>query len=593
MKRIVRSAFTAVTVASLVAGSTACNDYLEVKPTAVDTPETIFSTVSGATSALVGVYDLLSGDATYGNRLSSFYPFDSDEMQSSQGGDDAGSGRRGIARYASVATNAEVLNPWNDLYRGIERANVCIKYIPEMAQYQGGSDQATVKRLHGEALTLRAQYFFELVRNWGDVPEPRTPSVTGMDFNVSRADRDQILEHLLDDLALAQTLVPWRSESPATFERITKGAVKALRARIAMYRAGYALRQDGSVRRGTDPNTYYTIARNECSDLMARRGEHTLNTSYEETWRSINELRPEPAHEIIFEASMGGASANSDSKLGYYNGPRITASPKYGQSSGAVTALPTYFYAFDSTDTRRFVTLAPYTIGSSDNQASTTLINVYDGKFRRDWRVPLVPAVSVQSLNYNWPIIRFADVLLMFAEAQNELSGPNAAYNGVTPVQALEEVRRRAFRTSYVALPSSQTSSQSAFFDAIVKERFLEFGGEGIRKYDLIRWNLLTTKITETKATLRAWMTGAGAGANIPTTAYFRVVNGQVQYARSLYRPAPATAPAGTTSVAWRSSITEARVADIASGYNPQRQLLPIPAAAINTNPNLVQNPGY
>ncbi|WP_324673024.1 RagB/SusD family nutrient uptake outer membrane protein [Hymenobacter sp. GOD-10R] len=593
MKRIFRPTLVAAAIACSL-GVSSCKDYLEVNPTAVDTPETIFSNVSGATSAIIGAYDPLSGDAGYGNRLSSYYPFDSDEMQSSSGGDDAGSGRRGIARYTSVTTNAEVLNPWNQLYQGIERANLCIKYVPEMTQYNSGTDMVTVRRIHGEALTLRAQYYFELVRNWGDVPEPRTPSVTGQDFNLPRTDRDVIFDHLLDDLALAETLVPWRSEV-ASDERITKGAVKALRARIAMYRGGYSLRQNGQVSRPSNYKDFYAIARNECSDLMANRGQHTLNANYEETFRSINELRVEAAHEIIFQVGMGGASAASDSKLGYYNGPRITASPKYGQSSGAVTVLPTYFYAFDSLDTRRDVTIAPYTIGSTDNQALTTLISMYDGKFRRDWRLPLVPAVSVQSLNYNWPLIRFADVLLMFAEAQNDLAGPTVAYNGVTATQALMEVRVRGFKGNTKAAGTPPTD-QAGFFNAIVNERFVEFGGEGIRKYDLIRWNLLGTKLAETKATLRAWIadqTASSPYAKIPLVMYYTVVNGQVKYSRSLYRPAPATKPAGTTNVNWRSSITEARIADIASGYTTNRQLLPIPASAITTNPNLVQNPGY
>ncbi|KAA9339182.1 RagB/SusD family nutrient uptake outer membrane protein [Hymenobacter busanensis] len=592
MKSLFRPTLAALGIVCL-SSIVSCKDYLDVKPTAFDTPADIFSSVSGANSAILGAYDPLSGDPGYGNRISSFFPFDSDEMQSSQGGNDGGTTRRGITRYSAAITNADVQNPWNTLYQGIERANSCIKYIPEMAGYKSGADAATLQRFHGEALTLRAQYFFELVRNWGDVPEPRTPSAAGQDFTVPRADRGAIFDHLIEDLALAENLVPWRSDLAAN-ERITKGAVKALRARIAMYRGGYSLGQDGVVTRPSNYQDYYTIARDECAQLMARRDQHDLNPSYEETFRSINELRPDNKHEIMFEVAMAGGSAASDSKLGYYNGPRMTSSPKYGQSSGAITALPTYFYAFDSLDARRDITLTPYLYANgSDNQSATTLINVTDGKFRRDWRNPLISSVTVQSLGYNWPIIRFADVLLMFAEAQADIASPTTAFNGVTPVQALNEVRLRGFKGNATNAKTASTPTDKAgFFQALQNERFLEFGGEGIRKYDLIRWNLLGTKIAEAKATLRAWVAGT-AGTNIPTTAYYRVVNGQLQWARSLYRPAPATAPTGVSSVSWKGSVTEARIADIASGYTVEHQLLPIPAQSVNTNPNLKQNKGY
>jgi hypothetical protein len=332
---------------------------------------------------------------------------------------------------------------------------------------------------------------------------------------------------------------------------------------------------------------------------MAERMQHDLNTSYEETFRSINELRRDLKREIIFEASMGGSSAANDSKLGYYNGPRINNSPRFGLSSGAIVALPTYFYAFDSTDVRRDVTLAPYTIESNDLQRATTLINVYDGKFRRDWRMPIVSAPLVQSLGYNWPLIRFADVLLMYAEAQNELAGPDVAFRGVSARQALMEVRLRGFggNAARAAAAGNPPAGQAGFFTALVNERFLEFGGEGIRKYDLIRWNLLTSRLAQTKADLTDMLpaTMSPRFSFIPLVAYFQVVpaTGQIRFVRSLYRPAPATPPTGATSVNWRSSITAARIADIASGYTPLRQLLPIPAAALNTNNKLIQNPGY
>jgi hypothetical protein len=559
---------------------------------------------------VLGAYDPLSGDNTYGTRLSMYYPYDTDELIGSSGTFDTG--RRGIARYKSFASNTEIINPWNNLYQGVERANICIDNIPKMALYTSGSsaDTAALHRLYGEVLTLRAQYYYELIRNWGDVPVQFTASTPGQDFNLPNVDRNATLTQLIADLLVAEKLVPWRTQAGIVNERITKAAVKALRARLALQRGGYALR-DRVMTRPSDYADYYRIARQECADVMARRGEHTLNPSFSDLWRGVNEQRHDVANEIIFEVGMAGSTATGDSKLGYYNGPRMNNSGTYGSTQGAVTVVPTYFYAFDSTDVRRDITIAPYQITSTNLQSGVALNTIYDGKFRRDWHIPPLPGTN-NYLGYNWPIIRFADVLLMFAEADNELNGPTTA-----AVNALKEVRTRGFGGNATrAALGLNTSTKSAMFDAIVNERLLEFGSEGIRKYDLLRWNLLEQKITQTKASINLLRTASAPYQNVPQYQYYRVVNGVVQWARSFYRPSPAATPSGTTRVNWRQGIDAAYVANLqpsgtsvtigtttvisigsgmAAEYAPGqgKELLPIPQTTLDTDPALKQNAGY
>lgn len=584
-------------------GLVACKDFLNVSPAAYNTAEETFATVDGATAAAIGAYDMLSGDAAYGNRLSSYFPFDSDEMVGSSGAADAG--RRGIARYAAIPSNSEITNPWNMLYQGVERTNICIKFIPQSPKYTGGTatEQAAMKRLYGEMLMLRAQFYFELVRNWGDVPEPRTPSIAGQDFKIPRTDRDSVYAHLVKDLAVATPLLPWRTDAGGTGERFTKGAAKALRARIAMYRGGWSMGQDGNERRAADYLDYYRIARQECLDLMANRSQHALNTNYDATFRSIANIdgvavnAADNAREIIFAVGNGGASAQSDSKLGYYNGPRLTSSPTYGTSSGAVTIVPTYFYAFDSLDVRRDVTITPYVIGSDDAQKGTTLIATTDGKYRRDWRSPALSSTSLQSLSFDWIFMRFSDVLLTYAEAENELNGPTQS-----AVNALMEVRRRGYGANAAKAPLPSTASKAAFFNDLVQERFVEFGGEGIRKYDLIRWNLLTAKITQARTDINSMIAGTGTYGTTPLRMYYTFTTGSttgLRWLRSFYKPTPATAPTlpggGTVGVVdWRASVKAVFVTTSwATGYTPLKQVLPIPQTARDTNPNLTQNAGY
>lgn len=610
--RSVRAALAGLALVGSAGAVTSCQDFLDVEAVALNTTAATFSTVAGATSAVVGAYDPLSGDQTYGTRISMYFPYDSDEMIGSAGAIDGA--RRSIARYKSLATNTEITNPWNTLYQGVERTNICIAQIPQMALYNGGTpaDTAALHRLHGEVLTLRAQYYLELIRNWGNVPAQFTPSVSGQDFNLPNADRQATLTRLIDDLLQAERLVPWRTRAGGASERITKGAVKALRARLALYRGGYSL-NGVQMTRSADYLDYYRIARQECADLMANRGEHTLNPSFLEVFKSINEQRPEASNEIMFQVGMGGSTALSDSKLGYYNGPRLNASPIYGSTQGAVTVVPTYFYAFDSLDTRRDVTITTYNIPANNFQAGVALGAITDGKFRRDWHIPPIPGTG-NYLGYNWPIIRFADVLLMFAEAENELNGPTAAAQN-----ALLEVRTRGFGGNPTrATAGLNLTSKESFFNALVEERYLEFGSEGIRKYDLLRWNLFETKLAETKANLLKLALNQAPYQNVPRYMYFRTpAAGNVQWVRSFYRPAPATAPAGTTvRVNWREAINAAYIANtrptgttvtvgttsatsigsgLAAEYVPGqgKELLPIPQSTLAADPALVQNAGY
>jgi hypothetical protein len=169
-----------------------------------------------------------------------------------------------------------------------------------------------------------------------------------------------VYDVLLKDLELAATLVPWRSETGDPSTRITKATVKGLRARIALTRGGYSLRRvPQEMIRRENYKDYYKIAMDECAAIIDSK-EHGLNPSYENLFRTIhNSNRQDPNNEWIWEAGAYGGNARTDSKLGYSNGIRINANSTYGTANGGVTAIPTYFYEFDSVgDARRDVTIA-------------------------------------------------------------------------------------------------------------------------------------------------------------------------------------------------------------------------------------------
>jgi hypothetical protein len=209
---------------------------------------------------------------------------------------------------------------------------------------------------------------------------------------------------------------------------------------------------------------------------------------------------------------------------------------------------------------------------------------------------------------------------LWFAETENELN------NGPTPAAllAVQEVDKRGHGGSYTTEPAPAIPTDKAgFFKFLVKERLLEFGGEGIRKYDLIRWNLLGTALSETKTRLNAWANAtttlhsafpaftymadapvyARDATQLPTYLYFNNKPPRSDiydfnpFLNSYYAPG-STAAAGTgqTRVNWwlGGSSSVGFAGAMAFGFTTGKsELFPIPQAARDANPSLTQNPGY
>lgn len=597
---------TVITAVSAVLLLGSCKKFLDQQPITDVSADVVFTDVASTYKALAGVYSRLVGDAGFGIRLSLYYTVDNDEMQGPTG--NADNDRRDIARFAATPGNAQLTNPFNQLFTGIEYANICIANIPKMTMYTTGTDQQKkqLQRMYGEALTLRAQFYLEAIMNWGDLPSHFSPASAQASDNPfpSRTDRDTLYNHLLADLKIASDLVPWRNElvaiGDAMDERITKGTVKGLRARVALFRGGYALRSDGSMKRNADYLTYYQIAKDECNDIITS-GQHALNPSFKTLWKDqVNaHTVADPQGELLFQASGIGGVGAEDNKLGYYNGPSVN-----GFGNKSINVLPTYFYAFDSTDLRRDVTCALYNVAADGvTKVGQAITAICDGKYRRDWitNPSFAPTNAIQYFGLKWQILRYSDVLLMYAEAENELNGPSAA-----AYSAVNQVRRRGYGKSLTAVDATvdlpATLSKATFFDAVVKERSLELGGEGVRKFDLIRWNLLATKLATTKANLLAMSTLSAPYNTLPIAMYYKTsgtaddntISGGL-WVNSFYKIALTATPAGTTKVVWLSAvINTTALSRFATGFvTGKSELMPIPQPTRDANINFTQNPGY
>ncbi|WP_026473566.1 RagB/SusD family nutrient uptake outer membrane protein [Alkaliflexus imshenetskii] len=492
-----------------------CDDFLDTASPSEFTHDVVFSTVAYTEYAIVGIYNIMTEDHTYSARLPLNFATNSDiEFVGADAASYNDAGNRGYSNYFGRPENGHFNNTWTWLYRMVERSNLAIEGIRE-SPLLSSNDRDTRNRMAaylGEALSLRALAYFELVKHFGDVPfKQESTKADGSNIYLPVTDRDVIYDAIIEDLLEAAEYLPWVNQSGYTSERITKGFAKGLAARAALYRGGYSIRnKDGfPTERGDNWRHYYEIANEQTREII-EVGIHRLNPSYASVWRNLNALQLDAAfNENLFEVAFG---LGQHGEMGYSIGIRFNNNPKYGygNNTNVVNTSAYYFYAFDREDVRRDITVAYYTYGNGAVpqeffQGNPLSFNFqkWDQRWMNDqWLSGNLAASNKRGYGINWAMMRYSDVLLMFAETENALNGGPTA----EAKDALAQVRRRAFSAANQAAKVdayvASLNSETAFFNAIVDERMFEFGGEAIRKYDLIRWNLLVDKIQEQRETL-------------------------------------------------------------------------------------------
>ena len=584
---------------------TSCKKYLETDSPSTFSNDYVFSHEYDMFNAVKGVYALLTQDAGYSTRLSYYYTVNSD-VEMITGASDGG--RRDIAEFTCNTSNSEVLNPWNNCYLAIDRANGCIQGIKNSPLY---ATSTNVKQLYGEAIALRAQMYYELVRNWGDVPYKTTPTVAGDNFYLPRTDRDTILSNCIKDLIAVEPDMYYADQMTEGIERMNRGFVQGLIARLSLARGGYSLRSDASgtmamKRNDADYLSYYQIANKYCKLLVASN-KHALEPSFRTIFQNeCNFVSPKNS-DVLYEVAF---PATYSSDLGYYNGIKIVAGTHpYGSASGSVCFPPSYFYSFDSTDTRLPVTCALYSLDGTLKQViANPAGGITTGKWSKSFMATPQGAASTKYTGINWPLMRFSDVLLMLAETENEIN------NGPTDVakNALIQVRQRAFPTAlwpakvtqYVA---TAAATKASFFNAIVNERAWEFGGECLRKFDLIRWNLYGKTIGATRLQLiqmgldTRLGTGQGAYLTFPDKVYWKLNADNTLSIAGLYKKLT-VAPTGYTTANWLLNLANsdgtapAFITDMFNGYTdntgvaPVRYILPIHQSVIQASLGNLKN---
>ncbi len=510
----------------MVATLLSCEDYLVTPAQSTAESSVIFSSYDLAKGAIDGIKEPFSQTNAHRSRFVPYYGFNTDIeflYKSTEGEfDNDGS----LALYCATPENGRMNNAndtWAMMYQAIERANQAIEGLKTYGDIENDADMA---RLYGEALTLRAICYGELLKGWGDVIERFEP-ITAETVYKEKGSRDVVYKQLISDLEEAQKHLDWpnASEAYSTVETANLAFVKAYRARLCMVAAGYSQYPDG-VRRSNDADLsiekMYPIALAECKAVMAQEGlSVNLEDEFETVFRKNCEDNISAGGESFWEIPWANTRGRYVSSFGVkHNSADQYTGTGRGGSAGP---NPHLFYDYDVKDKRRDVSVVPYYWDNADpgtgiaKQKLSSIDKLYFGKLRYEW---MIRQTSSSDDGVNKQYLRYAEVILMAAELENELNGPTAA------APYLKKIRQRAFDQAdwaeKVDAYVDALTTKEAMFNAIVDEHAFEFCGEMVRKQALIRWNLLGAKIDEAKAKMYELQTRTGRYADVPERLYYQ-----------------------------------------------------------------------
>jgi len=522
-------------------GMSSCSDFLDQKSESDMDGDVVFASEYYTGLRVNKLYGALAQDRTYSQDIPIKWGSNTDcELVDGLGQNAYNETHyRGVGNYNVNAGFGNLNGSWTAMYGIIEDANINIEGIQNSSLLTvGGSTQRAVERYLGECKTMRAMIYFDLLRYFGDIPykmESTKPDLSNA--YLPKTDRDVIMDGLMTELEEAIELLPWAGEvSQYTTEHFTKGYAHALLGQIALTRAGYAIRE--AAKEGYETASFsdptYPTQRPGAAERKAlyekalkhftaviTSGRHQLNPSFENEWYLLNQLTLDQTYrENIFEIPMGEGATG---ELGYSVGVRLngkTTQYGYGNSTGPLKVTAPLLYSYDPNDTRRDITCSNMqiaqntTLGVTEEQIlKNAPFGMYVGKWdprkmSAKWLESNLVAEGKHTTGINVVRMRYPQVLLWYAEVMNELAGPDGRYEGdagMTARQALAEVHTRAFNADHKADAQAYVdaipANKDAFFNAIVDENAWEFAGEGLRKFDLIRWNLLVAKIQEFKET--------------------------------------------------------------------------------------------
>ncbi len=364
--------------------------------------------------------------------------------------------------------NALINNWWNGLYNVIAQTNLVLERVPGI----NPMDEAQKKRVLGEAQFLRAWSYFYLVQLWGDVPLITKPQTTSSpDFYPTRTSKEEVYNQIVADLTAAET-----SGLPmaVTSGRASMGAVKSLLAKVYLTMAGHPLNKGAS---------HYALARDKAAEVI-NSNSFKLFSNYSD----LHDLATENMDEHIFQIQYLAGVADNPMQAVLL--PNFKDVSQFGTEIGSIVPTMQFYNSFEAGD-QRIVDRVGFFYNSYYDKGNGALKNLSAPYIFKHFDVVghgTAGRAGTGNSGLNWNQIRYADVLLTYAEAQNEADGaPNTA-----AINALKAIRDRA------RLTTPTTFTQAQFREAVWRERWHELCYEGITWFDMVRLRKAYNPVTNT-----------------------------------------------------------------------------------------------
>lgn len=427
-----KSLITIISIASL---SVSCTKILDTEPTNFTLEKNYYSTEEELQNGLNGVYDNLGSNELYGRDMLYAYNAQTDEAAFNIW---LSSGALAYAYYEYNASTPEIRAFWTALYRGIYRANLLLANIDKPAM-----NEERRKIIKGEALFLRGYHYFLLASNFGAVPLITEPTKSVTDVSIARTPLKEVYEQILLDMTTAESLLEKQTVTKLGYSgKVTKTAVQGILARVCLQMAGEPLKD----------RSKYNDAKNWAYKVITS-GEHALNKDYTDIFIKLAKDEYD-VKESIWEIEFYGNGTGTSEANNFNTLAGIRASDlNIGYNSGRISTTQTLFNLYSvvdpastavirpTLDLRRDWNCANYEYGLTAVGVKTTITrpySMYMGKWRREYET-FTPKTKLSPINTT--ILRYADVLLMYAEAANEVEGQptDSAYT------AVNLVRKRAY----------------------------------------------------------------------------------------------------------------------------------------------------
>jgi hypothetical protein len=427
----------------------ACDSFIDPDPRDVLTPENFYQTSSDAVAAVNAIY----GQVKWAYWLGFWYLSDiaTDDIAASA---NFGSDGHRMSEYNFNSSEWPMGDVWGNAYNIINRSNAVLERVPPIAM-----DEQLKERLLAEAHFMRALAYFNIVRFFGDVPLITAEVNSLENLEVARSPADEVYTLIISDLEAAAPALP-ASYSSGDLGRVTNGAARSLLAKVHLTRENWAEAA-------------------EVAGGVITSGRYQLLPNWKDNFSVASELaNPESILEINYDGirDPGAGSVHTLFSLPFnYPG---------GDAYGLMYIPPSLASLFAANDER----------GNNGTFMRSGKVDALDRTVT--WAVPPGPAFNKYldednnqnmmqrawaSQNNNWIVLRYADVLLMYAEAVNEGGGATAG----TKEAALNLVRQRA------GLAPISGLALTAFRDSVRLERRRELVFEGHRWFDLSRWGTL------------------------------------------------------------------------------------------------------